>query len=183
MVLRKRRSASTKELHHQCDAVVAPLDIPVPFDVRRLCEGIAESRGRPIRLVAMPRPAGSPCGMWVSTAETDYIIYEQDTSKLHQEHIIAHELGHLLSNHSTSGVLEAQAVSVLLPSLNPELVNRVLGRTHYSEQEEQTAELIATLILQRASRWRLAADWTAPEDTTGIRDRLGGSLERPDYHG
>ena len=111
----------------------------------------------------------------------DYIVYEAGTSRLHREHIILHEVGHLLSDHGTTTVLEPRTSRALLPSLDPDLVDRVLGRTHYSAAEEQEAELIASLILERASRWQLASDWASPEDTTGIRQRLGGALERPEH--
>ena len=39
--------------------------------------------------------------------------------------------------------------AALLPSLNSEMVARVLGRTRYSQGEEQEAELLATMIAQR----------------------------------
>jgi hypothetical protein len=39
--------------------------------------------------------------------------------------------------------------------------------------------MIASLILQRASRWHPASEWAAPADGAGVRQRLGGSLEQP----
>ncbi len=37
------------------------------------------------------------------------------------------------------------------PDLDPALVRRFLGRSSYSDAEEQEAELIATLILKKAA--------------------------------
>jgi hypothetical protein len=85
----------------------------------------------------------------VATAATDLICYERVTTPPHQEHIILHELGHLLCDHRASAALAAQ-VERLLPSLDPEMVRRVLGRAGYSCAEEREAELLATLIRQRA---------------------------------
>jgi hypothetical protein len=62
-------------------------------------------------------------------------------------------------------------------------VNRVLSRTHYSAAEEQEAEMIVSLILQRASGCRPESKWAAPVDGAGIRQRLGGSLEPPTRRG
>jgi hypothetical protein len=170
---------STKEIRRRCQALVADLDIPVPFDAQELCARIATRRGRPIQLRAVAMPAGSPCGIWLSTAGSDYIFYEAHTSRLHQEHIIVHEIGHVLSNHHTTAVLDPETSRLLLPNLDPALVNRVLSRGHYSAAEEQEAEMIATLILQRASRWHAESEWAAPADGAGVRQRLGGSLEPP----
>jgi hypothetical protein len=172
-----------KEIRRRCQALVAELDIPVPFDAHELCARIATQRGRTVRLRAVSMPADSPCGIWLSTAGSDYIFYEEHTSRLHQEHIIVHEIGHLLSNHHTTAVLDPEVSRLLLPNLDPKLVNRVLSRTHYTAAEEQKAEMIATLILQRASRWQPESEWAAPAVGAGIRQRLGGSLEPPIHRG
>ncbi|WP_433724380.1 hypothetical protein ACQP2Y_03100 [Actinoplanes sp. CA-051413] len=45
--------------------------------------------------------AGLPCGLWISVETADYVFYDPETSQLHAEHIILHELGHMLSGHTT----------------------------------------------------------------------------------
>jgi IrrE N-terminal-like domain len=174
---------SKKEIRRRCQALVADLDIPVPFDAQELCARIATRRGRPIRLRAVAMPMDSPCGIWLSTAGNDYIFYEAHTSRLHQEHIIVHEIGHVLCDHYATAVLSPETSRLLLPNLDPALVNRVLSRGHCSAEEEQEAEMIASLILRRASRWQPESEWTAPADGAGVRQRLGGSLEPPDHWG
>jgi hypothetical protein len=153
--------------------------MPDPFDVDELCARVAAGRGRRIELRAVAMPVGGPCGVWVSAAGRDFIFYEGNTSVLHQEHIKLHEIGHLLSDHQTTDVLGAQASRLLLPDLDPAVVNRVLRRTHYSDEEEREAEVIASLILERANRWKPVSEWAAAPDAAGIRQRIGRALEHP----
>jgi hypothetical protein len=124
--------------------------MPVPFDAHELCAMVAARRGRPIRLVPMDGLTGV-CGLWVATASTDLIFYERVTTPPHQEHIILHELSHVLCDHqrAASAALGSQ-VEELLPNLDPEMVHRVLGRAGYTSEEEREAELLASLIRQRA---------------------------------
>jgi hypothetical protein len=118
--------------------------MPVPFDASELCAAVAARRGRPIRLVPMDGLTGV-CGLWVATATTDLIFYERVTTPPHQEHIILHELSHVLCDHQ-----RAPDMAGLLPDLDPEMVHRVLGRAGYTSEEEREAELLASLIRQRA---------------------------------
>jgi len=138
-----------RRLRRRCAALVRDLPMPVPFDARTLCEQVAAQRGRPIRLMPMEGLSGV-CGVWVATATSDLIFYEQVTTPPHQEHIILHELGHLLCDHHRSPDALGLPVEQLLPSLDPELVQRVLGRAGYTSEEEREAELLASMIRERA---------------------------------
>ena len=44
---------------------------------------------------------GAPCGLWISVPTAEYVFYDPDTSRLHAEHIVLHELAHMLSGHAT----------------------------------------------------------------------------------
>jgi hypothetical protein len=140
--------------------------MPVPFDARVLCEKVAARRGRPIRLVPMDGLTGV-CGLWVATATTDLIFYEQVTTPPHQEHIILHELSHVLCDHHHSSAALGSQVDELLPNLDPAMVHRVLGRAGYSSEEEREAELLASLIRERARSHGGAT----------VTDRLHAALE------
>jgi hypothetical protein len=174
---------STKAMRRRCAKLVDMLDIPVPFDVHVLCARVAAARGRSIELRAIPMPAGGPCGVWVSVAGRDFIFYERHTSGLHQEHIVLHEIGHFLGDHEAGTVLDPDISQLLMPDLDPAVVDRVLQRTHYSADNEREAETIASLILERANRWRPASEWAAPPEAEGMRRRIGSSLEPPTEHG
>jgi hypothetical protein len=175
---------SLRRLRRDCAALVSELDIPVPFDAHALCHRLAGSRGRPIRLIPMALPTDGPCGAWLSVADADYILYEKRTSRPHQEHIIVHEVGHLICHHQAAPVLDSGTILALLPHLAPELVARMLGRTGYSDLEEQQAEMIASLILQQGSSWSAEPDQRVAPEVAGIVDRLELSLQhRPRRRG
>jgi hypothetical protein len=139
-----------RTLRQRCERILAELNLPDSVGIRDLCDVVAERQGRPIHLLGESLPAGSPCGLAVRTERFDAIFYEANTSRMHQEHIIRHELGHLICGHLTAPVLDAEASRLLLPNLDPSLVRAVLGRTNYSEIEEKEAELIASLLLRRS---------------------------------
>jgi len=171
---------NTRKLRRACEARLTGLQVPVPFDVAELCARLAHRRGRPIHLQPFAMPADCPCGVWIATATCDVIFYEERTSLLHQEHIILHEVGHLFCDHQTAtGAIHVDTARLLLPTLDPELVRRVLNRSQYTKAEEREAEGIASVILERARRWHPVSEWSAPSDRTGIRDRVGGALESP----
>jgi len=143
------------ELWRRCQTVVDRLDLPDPFDAEGFIAALARERGRPIELIGVPARPDRPCGLLVTTAHTDLIIYSSDTSTVHRQHILLHEAAHILCGHTERGAdgdAMAAAARALMPHLPAELVRSVLGRTVYSEPDEREAELVASLILQRVER-------------------------------
>ncbi|WP_204043253.1 hypothetical protein [Acrocarpospora phusangensis] len=163
---------SLKRLRRRIEARVGGLPLPVPFDVRMLSERVAEQRGRPIRLLPMTGHWGL-WGLWVSVDTADMIFYEEATTPPHQDHIILHELCHILCDHYPTPLAPAEHARLLLPDLDPEMVRRVLGRTAYSVVEEQEAELMASLI------WQRARHPAAPTATGVLVERLHAALDWP----
>lgn len=136
-------------LRRRCLARLRDLPLPAPFDVHELCQRVAARRGRPIRLLPVAGLTGV-CGLWIATGTTDLICYERDTTRPHQDHIILHELSHVLCHHypvTTPG----HDTSALFPDLDPAMVRAVLGRAGYAAAEEREAETLASLIRQRAT--------------------------------
>jgi hypothetical protein len=152
--LRDTARVDLAALTARCRRRLAELDLPDPFDVRRLCAAVAQRRGRPITLLGLALPPEGPYGLWIALRGRDCIVYEAATSPLHQEHIIVHELSHLLLGHNGSSQLSDHQVGRLFPRLDPEMVRRVLGRSDYSTLQEREAELLASMIVQRAERSR-----------------------------
>lgn len=136
----------------RCRDRLAGLDLPQPFDVVAFGTRIGRDRGRPLVQIGLPMPADGPRGMCISTRHSDYIIYENATSPVHQEHIILHEISHLLCGHTNADAVGTELAARLFPSLDPALVGRVLGRSAYSTEEEQEAELLASMILRAVHR-------------------------------
>ncbi|MFG2874150.1 ImmA/IrrE family metallo-endopeptidase [Streptomyces sp. NPDC048337] len=152
---RKERSADQdrrsqlKKLRKAGAQRIAELDLPQATDVAELCRHLGEVRGRPIVLVPMQMPSSHPCGMWVAARDEDLIFYDANTTSAHQEHIILHELGHIICCHRGAGGLDEAAARLLFPDLDPDLVRDMLLRATYDDVQEQEAEIIAYLLAQR----------------------------------
>src|SRR2546426_1040945 len=136
-----------KHLRDRCEARLRELVLPSPFDVQALCDSVEVRRGR--RIFLCPVVSKSEVGgAWVAGTAGDFIFYEQETTPLHQEHIILHEVSHLICNHQAASVTKGELSRLLLPDLDAETVASVLRRATYSAEDEQEAELLASLILQ-----------------------------------
>jgi hypothetical protein len=112
----------------------------------------------------------------VSTNAGDYIFYESQTSALHQEHIILHEVGHLLCEHRVASLSRDEVSELLLPDLDPAMIRRVLGRTCYPVWAEQEAEIIASLILAKVERQRRETALSRPASVVPVVARVERSL-------
>ncbi|MCX5192522.1 toxin [Streptomyces sp. NBC_00249] len=145
------RRSQLKKLRKDGARRIAELDLPDGADMAELCRYLGEIRDRPITLVPMQMPASQPCGMWVAARDEDLIFYDANTTSAHQEHIILHELGHIICCHRGAGGLDEAGARLLFPSLDPDLVRDMLLRATYDDVQEQEAEVIAYLLSQRMS--------------------------------
>ncbi|MCX4807985.1 toxin [Streptomyces sp. NPDC058682] len=143
------RRSRLKKLRKAGAQRIAELDLPAATDVAELCRHLGEVRDRPITLVPMQMPSSHPCGMWVAARDEDLIFYDANTTGAHQEHIILHELGHIICCHRGAGGLDEAAARLLFPNLDPQLVRDMLLRATYDDVQEQEAEIIAYLLSQR----------------------------------
>jgi hypothetical protein len=167
-----------RQLRRKCEDRVRALDLPAPFDIRAFCQRLGADRGRPIHLMPATLRAPTPCGLWVALPTADYVVYEVGTVPLHREHIILHEVGHLLCDHDSAPVLEDEAAQLLLPYFDTSVVvKRLRGRTTYSVQEEQEAEYLASVILEQGGRTVPATVRTIPPDTAAVLGRMRSTLE------
>ncbi|MFJ6705625.1 MULTISPECIES: hypothetical protein [unclassified Streptomyces] len=177
-----------KDLHRLIRRELQDLGVTPPLDVDELCQALSRRRGRPLYLRAAPLPKPGPSGMWAEYDTYDVILYQQETTRLHQDHIILHEVGHILvaenegAAEDTSGEVEidtsvaepdeeASAVDVegwatLMPVFGVESIKRVAQRCSYDDGEECSVELVATIILEWSA---LLADSTPPADDPALR--------------
>ncbi|QUH03326.1 hypothetical protein HUO13_23085 [Saccharopolyspora erythraea] len=133
--------------YRRCQELVNGLTLPRPFSAMGLVETLAEQRGRPIHVRTLPgRFTVNACGAWVRLADSDVIFIEARTTRLHRDHILLHEIGHIICEHGDGSMTGREMLSRLLPDLSPQLVERLLTRTGYSTAEEKEAELVASLI-------------------------------------
>lgn len=146
-----------RHVREKCEAKLSTLTLPRPFAVEDFCTMLAADRDRPLRLLPLPSTEDGPCGLWLSTGEVDYVFHQVATSQLHQEHIILHEVAHMIFDHTA---LRASAEGIrdrLLPALDPGMVAAVLARSSYTSEQELEAETLADLIGGRAQRGLVAA--------------------------
>jgi hypothetical protein len=155
------------------------LEIPHPFDATELTRQVSALLGHRIDLLALPMATGAPYGITLFTRDTQIIAYEERTSRLHQDHIIAHELGHLLLGHLGVDLDTDKAAAELFPALSPRLVGRVLTRTGvYTQVEEYEAETMATLMVEHGNQRAPGPAGEPPPHQADVIARLRVSLER-----
>lgn len=140
-------------------AMARELPIPVPWDLDVFIQNLAAYRGRPIRLIPTDTAAlaDSPCGLWLTREHDDLILHEIGTSAYHISTIVAHEIGHMVLGHGRHRAFgadrdrEQELCRKVLPSIDPETVQAVLGRTNYASDQERDAEMFASLLMIAAA--------------------------------
>jgi len=133
-------------------AIVRNLDIPRPFDLGEFVARLERQRNRPILLRPFSCGPSLPCGLWIGTAEADYIYYEKGTTPFHITHIAMHEIAHMLLDHRGLSAWQNLARQIA-PDVHPSLVELIMSRSAYSTPEERDAEILASLMLIRATDW------------------------------
>jgi hypothetical protein len=151
----------------------------MPFDAHAFCEVLATSRGRPIHLLPIPlvEGPGGLTGACLTVADKDIIFYESRTSAWHQDHIILHEAAHLLLGHNSDIRSNEESLRQLFPDFRPEVVRQMLQRQSYTREDEREAELLATLILERAGGVRASAAQRWPLEPDDPVRRLEAILD------
>jgi hypothetical protein len=139
-----------KSLRRRCEARLRELEPPSApgLSVSGFCDHLAARRGRGIIVRSMPSVGeGFACGLWVATDDADIVLVERGTTVQHQDHIVAHELGHICFDHYGTLHPTSHELGRLMPNLDPALVRRVLGRTSYTSREESEAEVFASVLM------------------------------------
>ncbi|MFD9633438.1 ImmA/IrrE family metallo-endopeptidase [Streptomyces violascens] len=170
-------------LQERCEERVRELGLPAQgqLTIATLCEHLSRHLGKRIRLLPLPLPQGSPDGLWVHTPDEDVVLFESRQAPIHQRHVIMHELGHLICDHDTAPVMTPEASRLLLPSLNPALVQRILGRDHTHSEAELEAEQVGDLLSTYVNSWALQQEWAVPPELVDLANRLS-ALESPRSH-
>lgn len=177
-----------KDLHRLIRRELQDLGVTAPLDVHVLCEKLSRRRGRPLFLRAAPLPKPGPSGMWAEYDTYDVILYQQETTDLHQDGIILHEVGHILvaenekaaenaarevatetpdaATDGDAAAVDVEGWAAMLPVFGTEAVKRVAQRCSYDDGEECSVELVATIILEWSA---LLASSTPPADDPALR--------------
>ncbi|MFJ5230071.1 hypothetical protein ACIQBJ_09245 [Kitasatospora sp. NPDC088391] len=130
-------------------AVARDLRLPPLSTAEELCAAVSAHLGRPIRIAPRRMRVGEPSGFVERLPDEDVVHVEQETSGLHRAHIVCHELAHLLCGHlSEPALLDPAAASVELPTIDPEMLRLVLGRSHYDDTAEEEAEVLGAELMR-----------------------------------
>jgi len=133
------------------DLLPPGLQIPSPFHFAAFCRNVATFRGRELRLIPTPLGDGLS-GLWIPYPEYDAVHFEPTTLRLHDQHIVLHEIAHMVLDHLHDPD-RARALRDRLGLLvEPALIERLLARTSYGDEQEVQAEALVTLILGRSRR-------------------------------
>jgi hypothetical protein len=162
------------QLRRGVKRILRDLEIGAPLDVRLLCQRLAEQRGRAIELIPYPLPVPGAFGLWIGTADSDYILYQRDTTPAHQEHIILHEIGHIISGHGNDES-DDDLWEQLFPDLSPDMIRRALRREGYDQAVEREAEMVATVIKEWATLLERLS--FAPDRNSVAARRLRGAFD------
>lgn len=152
--------------------LASALEISQPFDIQTFCRLLAEQRGRPLLLHSVPGISTSetPCGVWIATDQADHVFHEEATSPLHRDHIVLHEVSHMLLGHSS--LLDGGPAGALFTEVDSAVITAMLGRTSYGTEDERDAEVLAGLIAHRAG----LLDSTTKPMPSGVLQRLDDAL-------
>lgn len=149
-------NAEYRDIRKRFRALLDDVGLPKPWNVWEFAKRLAAHRGRPIEFLPFDMPGGAADAMWVAMPNVDIVIYDRQTSGLHLEQIIAHELSHILFGHRGGNDLAPKnpldPVLASLLGLDPGTPEppKILNRQTYSTTEELEAELGATLLWKAA---------------------------------
>jgi hypothetical protein len=144
----------------------AGVEVPEPWDVRKLCSDLASWRERPIHLVPGSRFGWWHDHLWIAGQNADFIVWADRSSALHQQHGIVHEIGHLVLGHT--GVPVSPGLTHLRNALH--------ARAGYDHPDEIHAECFATTIGVRAFARRIHLPGKLGPDDAEAVERLAAAL-------
>ncbi len=146
---------TSMEAHFREAARTVPL--PSPWNLSTYLARVAAHRGRSISLQPIPPAAlaDTGCrgsGLWVTRGHDDIIVYDATAIERNADHIILHEIGHMLFGHGKEGTEPiTPSLAALLPSISPSSIGHVFGREHFGPDREQEAEVFADMTMVYAT--------------------------------
>ncbi|WP_254126082.1 hypothetical protein [Amycolatopsis sp. CA-230715] len=145
-----------RQCHRRVRGLVRSIGLPAPWDINEFVDRLERHRGRPIDLCAVQWTPGESSGAWRAHHDHDVIAFCANTTSVHQDAIIPHELAHMIAEHRGRCVLSEEEAQRRAPDLAPAAFAHLLDRVNLPG-EEQEAELTARLVLARIARDRPAA--------------------------
>lgn len=152
------RRAGVDPAVEQVRKLADSLVVPRPWNLETFVARVAERVGKPILVVPQQdlTTGGFPCGLVVERADDIVIAYDAASSGYHTDHIVMHEIAHVLLDHAgfVSPGAQRRTLAALFPELDIDNVLRVLARSDYDDIDENQAELFASMIMSDVERPR-----------------------------
>jgi hypothetical protein len=174
-----RTTGATREIRRllrHCESRFAEWRLPASSTITTVTQEVSRRRGRPIHLIPLALGADQPSGLSLTLATMDVVVYEAETSRTHQEHIIAHELAHIMCGHTGIMSIDENVARLIFPNLDPGLVRDMLNRAGYGDEHELEAEIMASVILRRMNARPERTGPTPPAEVQEVLDRLEKSF-------
>ena len=113
-------------------------------DLDAFVAALSDRRQREITVLNLPGHASSSSvyGAWLPTEDIDYIFVAEHLSGIHRQHVVLHELAHMILNHRPS-----HGAAALFDGVSPELARRLLARHEHGDSQERQAELFASRLM------------------------------------
>lgn len=136
--------------------------VPATGDLDEFVTRVAGRRDRPITLLPVVVENDQPFGVWIATANRDYIAYPAATSRISRSAVVCHELAHMLLGHAPQpgSAASSSLASSLATSIDPSIAARFLRRHHYADVQEDAAEWLGTLFALELSKRETASHST-----------------------
>lgn len=145
---------ASRKVEAACREALEGLSIPDPWNADAFLAWLANVRRRQI-LVLPWNTVGGISGCWVEREHTDFLVVDEKASPLHRSHVICHEAAHMWLGHRGHAADELSAQTGL--------------PHHYDTEQEEQAETLATLILEKAA---LPSPLALPADVRRVMDTL-----------
>lgn len=164
-------SLTQKKLRRRVNvrALVDGLAIPDPWDLELLYQRVAETRGRPIDMLPQDDMGEAVTGAVFRLTSRDVVFYRASLSGWHREHVLCHELGHIIAGHLDGPDAYAGGAD---DDLNGAATIMLARQCAYGETRERDAERVAELILSRVRQNVAGAD----ADLARAARHLGSAL-------
>lgn len=136
---------------HACRRYVRSLQLELYASAYELCDQMSSLRDRPIRVIEWPLPLPGPMGVWIAREHDDVIVVQEAATGGHRDHIVLHELAHILCEHE--GIPLRGYESQFLSEFDDQAAGAapVRFRSVYDSASEREAELLATALGERLS--------------------------------
>ncbi len=175
-------NARARALRKRCKRMLSELDLPEVFDLELLLTRLAQRRGRPLRLLPLlPGLRDEPSGMWVPLPEEDVIFAESSVSGWYRDHVVFHEVGHVLWAH-TGSVRDVAGWLGQYGVTSPARTRVALRCSVSAVEQEREAEMVALLLESSISQEPVSAapaSASTPAEVAAVLNRLAAALGGP----